>query len=223
MGDTTTYEISDVTVRDTRADGIHNTDGSSDGRIIRPRIYNSGDDGVSIVSYRTQDITHDILVESPEFYSNHWGRAYSVVGGSSVTFNNVYAEYSAAAGIYVAAESSFNTYGVNDVTFNGGTLVGVNTNASVDHGAILVFNGQPLEIIEDVTINNINIQNTNTAVSRNVGLLTAASTLGSNRIEFNTIAITGGPANPFGITGTNSHRRLNWTQNGSTLTDHSDY
>ena len=91
------YLIEDVTVENTRADGIHQTHGAHDGIIRRARVRNVGDDGIAIVSYGADGaVCHDIRVESPRFTGNQWGRGFSVVGGQDIIFRDIYAENSNA-------------------------------------------------------------------------------------------------------------------------------
>ena len=74
-----------------------------------------------------------------------------------MTYRNAYVFKSAGAGIYIAAENEFGTYGVDNVTVSGAQLIGCNQQTDVDaadrpspesgrvvHGAVMVYNsGRP--------------------------------------------------------------------------------
>lgn len=172
IGGATNFTISDVTVRNTRADAIHMTEAARDGRIIRPQIYNPGDDGVAVVSYVGNSApVRRITVTSPRLYGQSWGRGISVVGGQDITYTDVYTDGSAGAAIYIASEASWNTMGVSNVLIDGGTLVNSNSNTTMGHGSILVFNSRGNTVVEGVTIRNMTIRNTTRVSGREVGLL----------------------------------------------------
>lgn len=192
------YTIEDVTVQNTRADGIHNTNGSHHGAIRRSRISNVGDDGVAVVSYGGDKTTcHNITVESPRFYGNVWGRAFTVVGGEDITWRDIYAEGSNAAALYIAVEGApWNTSPVKRVRVVGGELKNSNQSAEVDHGAVLIYNARPGAVIEDVSVEGLKISNTNPKASRQVGILVGNSG-GVQRVALKDFAIVGGPTNVF--------------------------
>ena len=61
-----TSPLTNVTVKNTRADAIHMTGGAAYGTLTNPRVVNPGDDGVAVVSYLNDGAqVHDITVESP--------------------------------------------------------------------------------------------------------------------------------------------------------------
>ena len=214
VGGASNFLLAGVTVANTRADAIHMTGGASNGTVNNPRVVNPGDDGVAVVSYKNDGAqVHDITVNNPRLEGQVWGRAFSVVGGYNVTYNNVYASRSAGACIYIAAESEFNSYGVNNVLVNGGNLVGCNQQADVDavdrpspakgrvvHGAVMVYNSQPAEAITNVTMRNLTIKDTHLDGYDQVKL-NNTSTGSISRQDFNTVAITGGSKYLFKATG----------------------
>jgi hypothetical protein len=217
------YLFEDVTVQNTLADGIHNTNNSNNGTITRPIIRNVGDDGVAVVSYfKDGGLCHDITIDSPKLYGQTHGRAFTVVGGQNITYKNVYAENSSAAALYVASEGTpYFTYAAMNVKYLGGTLINSNQDITVDHGAILVTTYNPGQISSDIVFQDINIQNTRSTASRQVGLLSENG--GANqRIQFNNVTITGGPTNVFSHTGTldSAYNTVDWTYNGTHLPNH---
>jgi polygalacturonase len=221
VGNCHDYLIDRVVVRNTRADAIHNTEGSSYGTILRPDIYNPGDDGVAFVSYRTDsDLVNNMLLQSPVFRFNSHGRAFSVVGGRDIIMNDLYSEDTDAAALYIAAEPSFDTYGVSNVKVNGGVFVRSNNNPAVEHGSILIYNGQPGQTIQNITINNVQSRNTKKSQPWEIGILSGGSG-GVRSIEIKGVILTGGPTQAFYTTSpASSYRTLQWMQDGRALPDH---
>nr|WP_231126519.1 glycosyl hydrolase family 28-related protein [Motilibacter aurantiacus] len=211
------FLIEDAVVQNSLSDGIHVTHASQNGRIVRPTIRNSGDDGVGIVSYLNDGApVRNVTVTSPRFYGNTWGRAFSVVGGEDISYTDVYAERSAGAAVYIGAEGApWNTFTAKRVTVSGGTLVGSNTVASVDHGAILVLPGSK-DRLEDVTIKNLLIKDTRATASRQVGLyLPDEDAVAPARVSFLGLTVEGGneivfwtnaPRTSYALTGTTWNR-----------------
>lgn len=133
------------TIEDTLADSITSIDGASNIVIRGNRIVNSGDDGISVVSYADVPIVHDIRIQGNMVLHNKSGRGISVVGGDHVEIvgNYVAGGQADAASVYIAAESEWGTRGVNDVLVSGNTLVdGGGDPSGTGQGAITVYNSQ---------------------------------------------------------------------------------
>jgi hypothetical protein len=188
------FEISGVLVQDTRADGIHLTDGASDGVVRAAVIRNTGDDGIGVVSYAGDPSpVHHIRIQSPRFFGNTWGRGFSVVGAEDIVLDDVYAESSNAAAIYVAAEGApWFTRTPRRIRVTGATLRNSNANASVDHGAVLVFNGRPGTVIQDVSMRSVRIENTRTGASRQVGVFTDGDRRSIRDVRVSGLSVVGG-------------------------------
>ena len=215
------YLIEDVTVQNTRADGIHQTHGAHHGILRRARVRNVGDDGIAIVSYGTDGaICHDIEIESPRFTGNQWGRGFSVVGGENINFYDIYAENSNAAAIYIACEGEpWNTAPTRRVRIEGGVIKRSNQSDTVDHGAVLIYNARANFTIEDVTIENLQISETNPKASRQVGILVGNSG-GVKNIRLVNFSINGGPSNLFvSDAPAASYATKNWIFNGAAQTN----
>ena len=213
------YLISDPVVRNTRADSIHNTFGANNGLIQRPVVRNSGDDGIAVVSYVGETICSHIRIQSPQVYSQAWGRGIVVVGGQDIVYSDIYVERASAAAVYVACEPPTPaTLGVNGVWVLGGTVNEANKETTVDYGAVLVSNGGTTYSVTNVYIEGLRINNTRTAASRNVGVLQYAGTV--SYIQLADFTITGGPSTAYGTTGsTTLVNRTGWTKDGTPITD----
>jgi len=164
------FTIRDVRVLDTRADGIHMTNGAHDGTVIRPHVSGQGDDAV--VSYADQPvICRNIVVDSPFVENQYHGRGVTVVGGDNIEYRNIRVVSSTSAGVYVAAEGNpYFTYGPRRVRILGGTVTRGNTLESVGHGAVLVFSGHQGFSADDITIDGLKIVDTPTSAPSVVGV-----------------------------------------------------
>jgi hypothetical protein len=190
------YLLENVTVRDSRSDGIHNTGGSTHGVIRNCTVTNSGDDGFAVVSYDSDAaLCSDITFQSPRFMGNTWGRGFSVVGGTQISYFDVYGQDSNAAMVYVAAEPApWLTRPSTDVVVAGGTLIRSNTNARIDHGAVLLYAGNRAAN-DRLAISGLTIRDTRRSAPFQVGLLAdkAASIRGTSLDGLNFV---GGPSRP---------------------------
>jgi len=167
------FTITGVTVRDTRADGIHMTAGAAHGLVKDVTTERTGDDGVAVVSYTDdREQAQDIRIESPHVHGNTNGRGVTVVGGKDVTISDVDVRDTAAAGIYIACErGTYQTRVPSNVVVDGGTVSGANWEEDVDHGAVLIYNGQSEEALTSVTVQDIAISGTRASASRQVGVV----------------------------------------------------
>lgn len=218
IGGASNFTLTRVHVRNSKADGIHTTEGSHDGTLIDCDVTNAGDDGFAMVSYATSTPVNNITITNPKLFGQTWGRAFSVVGGKNITWNNVYAENSNAAAIYVAAEREWNSLPVSNVVFNGGTLKNSNTNSTVDHGAVLIYNSQTGTTNTDISLRNLTLTNTRASASRNVGIINNGGV--NQRITMSGFTLTGGPSTAFySNTATSAYNKTAWTVNGVTLLD----
>lgn len=199
VGGARDFLLEDVSVNDTRADGIHLTQGSHDGVVRRPTTSGTGDDGVAVVSYRQDGAPcARITIESPTVRGTTGGRGVSVVGGVDVTMTQVTVERSAAAGIYVASEGDpYFTTDTRGVSIRGGTVTGANQDAAIDHGAVLVYDGSADQRVQDVSISDLRIRGTRASASRQVGVIAARADAISG-VELTDVTIEGGPENVFG-------------------------
>lgn len=194
-------------VQNTYADGIHFTVGSSECLIIGCECVNVGDDGFACVSYGADPaaVSNITFIGCCLEGQVAGGRGMTVVGGNNIRFYDMKIVNSYAAGIYIACEPSFTSYGVADVIVSGVTLIGSNHGfADANHGAILVYNGRTASfLVQNVRISNVNIINTNTGANQHVAMIMDVGGADNIRnIVFRDINITGtGPSQKFGNSG----------------------
>lgn len=167
------FVLDRVRVSDTRADGIHLTNGSAFGQVSSPLVMRSGDDGVAVVSYDQDGMPcHDIAVTAPVVRTTTGGRGLSVVGGHDVTYRDISVDRSFAASVYLACEGNpYNTFPTQRVAVTGGTITGANTDAGIDHGAVLVYSGRSGGAIGDVVVSGLRISGTRDSASRQIGVV----------------------------------------------------
>lgn len=153
------FLIEDCTVIGTEADTIHMTATSVRGKVIRPRCYRGGDDGVAVIS-ELGNVTPctDIDIIDPVVWDQLGGRGVSVVGSERVTIVNLDVKRSWGAGIYIANESgAFTSLPTSGVTVHGGRLTACNYESTIDHGAVFVYSGIDGEVISNITVEGVEI------------------------------------------------------------------
>ena len=191
------FVLDGVQVSGTRADGVHITGGAADGEVLQPVVRDVGDDGVAVVSYAQDgDPCARIRVVSPVVDGTD-ARGVSVVGGTDITYTDITVSGSAAAGVYVAAEGSFDTTSVDGVRIDGGTVTDANTDADIDHGAVLVYSGADGRSVDDVTITGLQVSDTRASASRWLGVVVDAGSVSG--ISMTDLALDGdGPGSEYG-------------------------
>lgn len=209
------FLLEDVTVKDTRADGIHLTAGSRAGTVLRPRTSGTGDDGVAVVSYgRDGAPCNSIRVERPRVDGTRGGRGLSVVGGEDISWLDVDVRRTAAAGIYIACEGApYDTADTKGVSVRGGRVVGANTDAGIDHGSILVFAGRDGGTVTQVDISAIAVVESRTSASSQVNVVDTGGDSADIRIS-DLVLETASPT-PFRTTSPSCCTITGWTIAGS--------
>ena len=102
--------INDCRVLNTLADGIHVTNKSSDITILNNYIYNTGDDGIAVVSYnKDEDVCRDIKIYSNSVY-NSKSRGISNIGGENIIIESNIINNTSSSGIIVAIDNHYGTF-----------------------------------------------------------------------------------------------------------------
>jgi len=140
------FTVANNTVYRTLADGIHMTAGSSNGRVIHNTVSQNGDDMIAVVSYagnragttlaqqyanwgaQQDELDQNIYIGQNTVSDNYWGRGISVVGGSNITIesNNI-SKTSIGAGIYLTRETSYLTFGDQNIFVDNNVVSQVQT------------------------------------------------------------------------------------------------
>jgi hypothetical protein len=184
--------IKDCTIEQVLADGIHVTEGSHYINIIQNEVFKTGDDFIAVVSYRwNTSVTRDITISKNTVSVQNHGRGISVVGGERVVIDSNIIERSAGAGVYLASEANYNTFGVSDIKVTDNTLINV-AKGDVGHGGIHLSGRAPVTGSSYNSVKNVTISgNRITDVGSN-GLMIGSYT---DTIAFSGNEITGAPKN----------------------------
>jgi parallel beta-helix repeat protein len=155
--------ITNNRVSNTKSDSIHISGGAHHIYIAGNIVRNSGDDMIAVVTYGYHPVnTYEILIENNDVADQPWGRGISVVGGENITIRDNRISRSSDAGIYIAAESSWATRGVNNVVVRGNRISRC-PDAHKQHGqaSILVYSNNKFRI-ENVLLDGNAITDTPT-------------------------------------------------------------
>ena len=127
-------------IRNTLADSLHVTGASSDIVLHDNTTFHSGDDGIAVVSYeRDGGKVHGVEAFRNTVIDNVFARGMSVVGGDDVFYHdNMIQCVGEWAGLYIASESVFKTFGVGNVRLKN-NLVKTCGGSKIGHGAVTIF------------------------------------------------------------------------------------
>lgn len=176
--------ITNNVIKNTLSDSIHMTDKASYITLENNRIENAGDDGIAVVSYRSDGgrVNH-ITARRNVIVNNKWGRNMSVVGGSNVLYeyNRVEGNLTDGACLYIAQETSYATYGAHDVVARYNTLKNCGGDAK-GHGAVMVFSGGEEANTNITLLRNDIVQNGQTGI-RVLSTMNTGVRVDSNRVQ----------------------------------------
>lgn len=173
------FHLDGITVLHSRADGVHMTDGSSDGEVSNVHTEGTGDDGLAVVSYTSQFTPvftgrcHDIVVRNVVVDGTTWGRGATVVGGQNIQYFDVNVRGTHGAGIYVSSEGDpFFTQGTSNVLIRGGSITAAGWAQGPAMGAIAVYGEHAGVSTSDVTIEDFAVTDTQAGAERNIRVST---------------------------------------------------
>ncbi len=155
--------ITNNTVQNTQADGIHMTGDSSDITVQYNTVKQVGDDTIAVVSYGKSDKssgdkgqTNNIRILNNDVGYDSNARGISVVGGRDVRIESNHIERTQMAGIYIATETGdnndYNTQPVDSITINNNVVDRTALRPGGGHADMLVYAGYTA--INDVTFND---------------------------------------------------------------------
>lgn len=219
------YVIANNIVENTLSDGIHSVGGAHDGLIEGNKLRNIGDDCFAVISYVPErEMSHDITIRNNSCTGGK-ARGLTVAGGVRVLIEGNVIEASAAAGVYLAADASYNTWGAYDVTVRNNTLRGVNTNSSIRHGAIFLWSRSGAATASDgvsYAFDNHDIRiidNTITDTKNGAADLVAIGSWGA-RITFRGNVATGAKAYSYFELRGDAYNLVGGTNNGNAVAEH---
>ncbi len=132
-------------VRLTYADAMHATYNERDTLFENNHVRGCGDDGIATVSSippsNSLGPATNITARFNTIVANYWGRGMSVVGGNNILYeDNLIYDQAYAAGMLIATEPSYATYGIDGVTYRRNTIVrcGGESYIGSGHGAVTI-------------------------------------------------------------------------------------
>ncbi|HZH28762.1 MAG TPA: carbohydrate-binding domain-containing protein [Azospirillaceae bacterium] len=167
-------------VTNTNADSIHMVNESGNILVEKNRVVRSGDDGISVVSYQKHGgVVKDIVIRDNVVMDNKWARGITVVGGENVQIlNNDIKSPADRAGVYVASESAYSTFGAKNILVQGNHLTDAGgTNSG--HGSIMVYNSGTYPI------NGVVIRDNHVDASRKSAVLVTGGNTSNVLVEDN--------------------------------------
>ena len=164
-----------------------------------------------MVSYlEDKEPVRRVVVESPTVRNSTGGRGVSVVGGEDITYTDVNVLASSSAAVYIASEGSpYYTFAPKRVKVVGATLVDSNTAASVDHGAFLVYAGNPGHPPSDISASDVTIRGTRPGASSQVGVRADPSCT-AERVTLTDFTVEGGGKAFLANVPASSYTRSGW-------------
>lgn len=127
----------------TLADTIHLTGGSANGVVSGNTCLHGGDDGVAVVSYASQRVICRNISITDNVIGGGNARGIAVCGGSKVRIRRNQIRETKWAGIYLASEESYDTYGTSDISIEGNELVAANRSRDGGSHACITIVGRP--------------------------------------------------------------------------------
>ena len=141
-------------IHDTWADSIHFTDGASHAWVWNNTLFTrpprAGDDGVACVTYGDGPRCSRMEWWDNTHLGNGWGRGLAVVGGQSIEIHDNFVTDTAAAGILVASEPSYDTPGSTGIAIHDNVVR--NAGQVIPHPGILLSGRAGA--IRDVSVTN---------------------------------------------------------------------
>ena len=142
------FLIANNTVQRSLADAIHMTSGSRHGRVVGNTVRENGDDMVAVVSYiggnilsasgsktytnwaskQANGINQNIYIANNDLAGQYWGRGITMIGADGVTVrNNKVVNSPMGAGIMMARETSYQTFGTRNIVIDSNTIDQIQT------------------------------------------------------------------------------------------------
>ena len=111
-----------------------------------------------------------------------------------VHYTDIDIDGSSAASVYLACESGdFTTDSTSRASVRGGRITGANTDASIDHGAVLVYCGRPGGSVSDVLVADLDISGTRPTASRQIGVIADGPTDAVSHVVFDKLRLAASP------------------------------
>jgi hypothetical protein len=150
--------ITRCTISGTLADSIHMTNEAHHITVTLNKIRNSGDDGIACVSYRSDGGNVKNIEAAYNWIADNanWGRGMSVIGGNDINYhNNLIENVQPYAGILIAQEASFASFGCTSISLTYNTVINCGSLATGHSGIMLICDNERTNSSVDVVRNRI--------------------------------------------------------------------
>jgi hypothetical protein len=174
------------------ADSFHHTGSSRYAQVVGNRSQtrsDRGDDHYAFVGYQSNGdpVHHSACIAN-------WGRdgharGLSAVGAGFIAFQHNDIDRTQWAGVYLAQESSYNTYGTFDILVQGNTIAHSNLGGS--HDGLLAYTAQPSDTHASTTFGNVPNLVQRLTIEDNAFLSTAPGVGNGHGIELRSSTSTG--------------------------------
>ena len=146
-------------VSQTLADAIHITDATEDILVTNNTVRDAGDDFIAVVSYLVDPARcKNITIVGNDVARQTNGRGISNVGGQSVTIKNNTIAETDGAGILVASDGDYGTYGpLNTQVLDN--VIDTTDLGDIHHAGIQIF-GQPGNMAQNTLVRGNIVRNT---------------------------------------------------------------
>jgi hypothetical protein len=182
-------------VENTLADGIHQTNASSDIIVAYNRTENTGDDCIAVVSYGSDtDVTRRVTIVG-NILRNGKARGVTVDGGESVSINGNVIYNPAHAAFMITSAPAYNTKNVDSVSIVGNTVDGAGSASGSINPSVMIA-GRPGHRVRGVVFSSNVLTNL-----RYTGLHIGADAAGTEDViaTHNRIYGLGGSTTRYGV------------------------
>jgi hypothetical protein len=165
--------IQNCEVSKTLADGINVTDKSTAIEIHDNYLHDAGDDFIAIVSYRSDGgICSNMLVHNNTAERQTGGRGVAVVGAQNVSIYNNKLFNTAGAGVYLASESTYNTYGVQNAYVYNNLIQCCPATAVAGYSSITLLGraADPTHLADNLSVSNVAVHDNTILNSSTYGI-----------------------------------------------------
>jgi parallel beta-helix repeat protein len=155
-------------VSNTLADAIHHTNSSHDIYVAGNTVRNAGDDMIAGVGYVKNGYVAEtnLLIELNDL-SQGIARGITVVGGNQVTIRNNKISQTTMAGIYIASETAYTTYGDDDIVVMNNTIDHPAQKANTGHAGLFSYSDTTY-LVQNVLFRNNVVTNDGNGQGLNV-------------------------------------------------------
>jgi hypothetical protein len=155
----TNVQISGINMKDCWKDGVHTTGAANNVQISNVFCDNGGDDVIAVVGYLSDGARpKNMTISNIHIKGTKSARGISIVGAENITISTATVDDAYGSGLFIATDSSFGTYGCDNVIASNITIVDSGRSASPTYPSIHVL-GTASNPANDLRLSNIQVIN----------------------------------------------------------------